>query len=174
MGSTPTRCLRCSVAQRLVRLAHNKESVGSTPIAAMNCGDSVMANISVSKTDALGSSPSPRVPPYPNPRSLQTVIKRQRLSRFDSYRLRQPWRWLKKQLLILIWWILLGAVGKLVKPLDFQSGDCGFKSRRHFFSHQLTVITSSGVLTHSDIETAYYKPGLVSKLGTEPDCKSGA
>lgn len=119
-----------------VRLAHNQESVGSTPIAATNCGDGVMANISVSKTDALGSNPSPRVPPYPNPRSLQTVIKRQRLSRFDSYRLRQPWRWLKKQLLILIWWILPGAVGKLVKPLDFQSGECGFKPRRHFFSHQ--------------------------------------
>ena len=26
----------------------------------------------------------------------------------------------------------LGAVGKLVKPHDFQSCDCGFESRRHF------------------------------------------
>ena len=71
-----------------MRLPHKQEDVGSTPAAATTCGDSVTANISVSKTEALSSNLSLRA--------------------------------------------FHGAVGKLVKPLDFRSSDCGFEPRQHF------------------------------------------
>ena len=84
--------------------AHNLVIVGSSPIAATKhrwCN----GNIMVSKTVVQGSNPCLRV--------LRSACSRRCFH----------WQVVETS--------SLGAVGKLVKPQDFQSCVCGFNSRRH-------------------------------------------